>query len=459
MVDIIYLLLIPFFGSLLLFILPNSFEKVTAFILSLIPLVLLITVDFTPVDVVWFPPLNIHFHLAIDALSYLFLILTAIVIPITIINSTGFSGLILLLEAFLFGFFTARDLALFTIFWESMLLPLYFIINIWGGPKRAQASLKFLVYMIAGSTLMIAAVLALYFSASGSFNIEVLQKVASSSLYAPVICAIFLLAFAVKTPLFPFHAWLPDAYTQAPVAGSILLSAVLSKAGVYGLLRIALPFFQSQMVAWAPILIGLSVTGVFYAGFAAWSEKDYKRLIAYSSLSHVNFLLVGLFVWNDAGLSGSLLQVFNHGITITALFLVAGWLESRLGSTSLNQASGLAKFMPHLCWITLFFVVASIALPGLNNFIGELLILFGLFKYNVWWAGFLTLSVILSALYMLRWMQSVYFGAPTFMQPTWVDINKREIALTLPLIFLILWIGIYPQSFMKLITPILEKAS
>lgn len=483
MVDLLYLILIPFIGSLLLFLLPQPlrrFSQIAAFFISLIPLILLLKGMHTwlgaSIDFLWFPPLSIHFHLQVDNLSLLFLFLTSIIIPITLLvpaNKTltaphAFYGLILLSQALLLTFFTARDLALFMILWESMLIPLYFIINIWGGPNRARASLKFLIYMIAGSTLMIIAVLALYFGAAatqggGSFNMDLLAKVASSAIHAPVLCGIFLLAFAVKTPLFPFHAWLPDAYKEAPTAGTILLSALLSKAGIYGFLRVALAFFPAQVIAWTPILLGLAIVGVFYAAFAAWSERDFKKLIAYSSLSHVNFILVGLFIWNESALSGSMLQAFNHGITITALFLVAGWLESRLGSTSLSDSSGLAKFMPHLCWITLFFVLSSMALPGLNNFVGELLILFGLFAYKSWLAALLTLSVILSALYMLRWMQKMYFEAPGFMRPGWVDLSNKEILLTLPLIFLILWVGIYPQPLLNLIQPatlaLLEKAS
>ena len=484
MVDLLYLILIPAIGGLLLFLFPSSFSrtsKIVALGISLIPLILLLS-SMTrwlgaSIDIPWFPALNIRFHLQVDNLSLLFLFLTAIVIPISLIfpssktlkSPNAFYGLILILEALLIGFFTARDLALFTVFWESMLIPLYFMINIWGGSNRVNASLKFLVYMIAGSTLMILAVLALYFGASATptgatFDMDVLAKVASSAIHAPVLCGIFLLAFAVKTPLFPFHAWLPDAYKEASTAGTILLSAILSKAGIYGFLRIGLAFFPAQVIAWSPILLGLAIAGVFYGGFAAWSEKDFKRLIAYSSLSHVNFVLVGLFIWNESALSGSMLQAFNHGITITALFVVAGWLERRLGSSSLTASSGLAKFMPHLCWITLFFVLSSMALPGLNNFVGELLILFGLFQYHAWIAAFLTLSVILSALYMLRWMQKMYFEAPDFMQPAWVDLSKREILLTLPLIFLIVWIGIYPQPMLNLIKPatlalLLEKAS
>lgn len=414
------------------------------------------------IDYAWLPILSIHFHLSIDSLSLLFLYLTAALIPISLLAVRSqdlpyphlFYSLVLLLQGLLFIFFTARDLAVFTIFWEAMLLPLYFIINLWGGPHRQQASLKFLIYMIAGSVLMVAAVLALYFSSAsadgkGTFDLQSLASISNGAPYAPWVCAVFLLAFAVKTPLFPFHAWLPDAYYQAPMTGTILLSALLSKAGVYGFLRVAMPLFPTVMQQWNPLLLALAITGVLYGGLAAWVQKDFKRLIAYSSFSHVNFVLAGLFVWNQTAHQGAILQALNHGITITALFLVAGWLEERLGTTAIGKASGLAKYMPQLCWLTLFFVLSSVALPGTNNFIGELLILFGLFGQNPWQTAVLGLTVILSVIYMLRWMQKVYFQEPSDFQETWTDIERRELLSALPLIAAILWIGIYPAPLLQ----------
>ncbi len=437
-----------------------SITKSIATILSLIPLALLLYGQQSwlgaELDYLWFPSLSIHFHLAVDGLSLVFLYLTAVIIPISILAFPNtedrqpvlFYGLVLVLELLLIGFFTARDLAFFTFFWEAMLLPLYFIISLWGGPQRQAAAMKFLVYMIAGSALMVAAVLFLYL-AGNTFDITALSKIAGGLKQAPWICGIFLLAFAVKTPLFPFHAWLSDAYTQAPTSGTILLSALLSKAGIYGIVRIALDFFPHLMIDWAPFLLSFAVAGVFYGGLAAWRQKDFKRLIAYSSFSHVNFILVGLFVYSQVAHTGAILQALNHGITITGLFLVAWWLEERLGTTALGQVHGLAKFLPHLCWLTLFFVLSSVALPGTNSFVGELLILFGLFGHNAYLAAFLALSVILSVLYMLRFMQEVYFQAPTFFQPRWVDIQTKQFFLALPLVALILWIGIYPKPVLE----------
>lgn len=461
--------LLPFLMSLLILLLPSGSKRVlknVAVVLSLLPLVWLLYNHSnwigTSVEHAWLPTLSIDFYLKIDALSLLFLYLTAIIIPISLLAMPSimltsprvFYSLILFLQGLLIGFFTSRDLALFTIFWEAMLLPLYFVINLWGGPKRQMASLKFLIYMLAGSVFMVAAVLALYFAAAttsgtGTFNLDALAAISSSAPYASVLFAIFLLAFAVKTPLFPFHAWLPDAYYQAPVAGTILLSALLSKAGIYGLLRIGIGLFPTQMQAWSPILLGLAIFGVLYGGLAAWMQKDYKRLIAYSSFSHVNFILAGLFVWNQTAQSGAILQALNHGITITALFLVASWLEMRIGTTAIGHDHGLAKFLPKLCWLTLFFVLSSVALPGTNNFVGELMILLGLFSQSPWLAAILALSVIVSVIYMLRWMQKVYFETPSPFQSAWVDIRTKELVIALPLIALILWIGIYPAPILR----------
>lgn len=454
--ELMWLFVVPFLAAIVA-LAWNAIPKWVAVLLSSIPLFMLLWnySDWLNASVhyPWMPALSINFSLKVDGLSLVFLFLTAIVIPISFIatpRNNTFYGFVLLLQGLLIGFFTARDLVLFTFFWEAMLLPLYFIITLWGGSQRQQAALKFLIYMIAGSALMIAAVLALYFGGK-TFDLDALSAISTKIPYAAWVCAIFFLAFAVKTPLFPFHAWLPDAYCQASIGGTILLSAILSKAGIYGFARIGLELFPSFMQAWSPLLLTLAIVGVFYGGLAAWSQSDFKRLVAYSSFSHVNFVLAGLFAVNATATSGAILQAFNHGITITGLFLVAYWLEQRLRSTEMGTVGGLAKFMPHLCWLTLFFVLSSVALPGTNNFIGELLILFGIFTHSPWPAVILSLSIILSVMYMLRWMQQMYFQAPGFYQESWTDIKWREFAIALPLALLILWIGIYPAPALQTI--------
>ncbi|HXF28242.1 MAG TPA: NADH-quinone oxidoreductase subunit M, partial [Chlamydiales bacterium] len=313
-----------------------------------------------------------------------------------------------------------------------------------------------------GSVLMVGAVLSLYFSGAtlhlpNTFDIPTLAKFSESVPFAALISAIFLLAFCVKTPLFPFHGWLPVAYYEASTTGTILLSAILSKAGVYGILRISLGLFPNIMQEWNPWLLDLAIIGVLYGAIAAWAQTDFKRLIAYSSFSHINFVLAGLFVWDITAQSGAIIQALNHAITITGLFLLAGWLAERLGSTSMEAAGGLAKYMPRLTWLTLFFVLSAVALPGLNNFVGEVLILYGVVGQNVWLAAILGLTVILSVVYMLRWMHSIYFEIPSPFQKNWVDIQPKETWLLVPLMVLIVWLGMYPMPALRQIEPAAEK--
>lgn len=471
MPNLLFLFLLPLASALLLFLVPASQKKLLkglAVTLSLLPLAyLLFGFDQwvgAEINNPWVKPLNINLHLKMDGVALLFVYLAAIIVPISLLATPSkslhhphtFFVLVLFLLGLLIGFFTARDLVLFVLFYEALIIPLFFIITLWGHEHRYAAGLRFLVYMIGGSVFLIAALLAVYVT-TGTFDMDALAATAGSIPAAAWIMAAFLLAFAVKTPLFPFHAWLPEAYTQAPTSGTILLSALLSKAGIYGILRVVVELFPTLLKEWSPYLLALAIAGVFYGGLAAWMQRDFKKLIAYSSFSHVNFILVGLFIWAQPGHTGAIIQALNHGVTIAGLFLVAGWLESRLGSRSMTNEGGLAKFLPHLCWLTLFFVLSSVALPGLNNFVGELLILFGLFKENIWLASFLSLSVVLSVIYMLRWMETVYFGAPTFFQERWSDIRAKEFLIALPLIFLILFLGIYPKPVLQLIKPTTEK--
>jgi NADH-quinone oxidoreductase subunit M len=478
MPKLMWLFIIPFLASIVAFIFPSisgkNFKRL-AVAMSLLPLVILLSFGINSwigdrVAYAWLPTLSIEFYLRVDSLSLLFLYLTAIIIPISLLAIQGedlpfpntFYGFILLLQGLLIGFFAARDLVLFAIFWEAMLFPIYFLITLWGKAHRKRAALKFLIYMIAGSALMIAAVLALYLATLaqgiGTFSLDTLSGLASHIPYAAWLCAIFVLAFSVKTPLFPFHGWLPDVYYQASTPGTILLSALLSKAGIYGFLRIGLGLFHDILKEWSPVLLGLAIAGVLYGGLAAWMQSDYKRLIAYSSFSHVNFILAGIFVWSQAAHEGAILQALNHGVTITGLFLVAGWLEERLGSTAMGPYSGVAKFLPQLCWLTMVFVLSSVALPGTNNFIGELLILFGLFGQHPWLTFILGLTVILSVIYMLRWMQSVYFETPRVTSHlSFGDIRYKELSIALPLVALIFWIGIYPDPVLQQVIPAAGK--
>ncbi|MBS0655733.1 MAG: NADH-quinone oxidoreductase subunit M, partial [Verrucomicrobia bacterium] len=428
--------------------------KIVTASLSVVPLLMQLT---TAVSLgmeyyaVWFSALSIHFHLSLDYLSEVFLYITNVIVPIGILSASTvtrpnfFYGLILAVQALLIGFFTAQDLVCFTLFFEGMLWPIYFLISAWGGEKRKQASFTFILYMIAGSVFMIAAVLLLYVSIHpGTFDIRQIATFAEKLPFAPLLAAAFLLAFLVKTPLFPFHAWLPNAYCEAPLPATILLSAVLSKTGIYGIARVSTSFFPTLLAQWSLPLMCIAIIGMLYGAFAAWGQTNFKRLIAYSSLSHVNFILAGIVATSYIAQSGAILQAVNHSITIAGLFLVAAWLEERLGSSQFGTVSGLASYMPSLAWLTLFFVLSAVALPGLNNFVSEVLVLYGIFVKSPMLSFLLGTTVILSVIYMLRFMHSVYFNDPVAIEREWTDIRAREKLIALPLVALILWLGLYP---------------
>lgn len=463
MLGLLLLFLIPFVMAALVFcssgFSPRNIKNIS-FIASLVPLAFLLAGGDkwhgAYYDHAWLPTLSVRLHLSVDHLSLIFLYLTNVIIPISILSKSpqknSFYGLILVLQGLLIGFFTAKDLIFFTFFFEAILIPIYVLISNWGGKQKEKASFTFIIYMVAGSSLMIAGALSLYFAA-GTFDMAALAKTAETSPYAFVIAIVFLLAFAVKTPLFPFHAWLADTYCQAPTPATILLAAILSKAGIYGIIRVSIGLFPNIMLAISPLLLTLAIIGVLYGAWAAWGQTDYKRLIAYSSFSHVNFVLAGLFVWNEMAQGGAILQAVNHAITITGLFLVAAWLKMRLGTTEYGNQSGLAEYMPKLCWLTLFFVLSAVALPGLNNFVSEIMVLYGVFQQNMWLSATLGLTVIFSILYMLRWIHSIYFNEPSPFKTSYSDIQAKELLIATPLIALILWLGLYPATALSHVVP------
>lgn len=444
-----YFILIPFAAALLAFFYARL-GRGAALLLSAIPLGLLLVGNDLPVTLPWISIYSIQFALKMDGVSRLFLYLVSLLIPIVMYTSEEKSayGWIFLVQGLLGGFFLASDLVLFTVFWEAMLLPLFFLILLYGGQKREEVAGQFLVYMLAGSCLLIASVVALYLTAQPS-TFSMVQLASQAGTFSPWVLAAFLLAFAVKTPLFPFHAWLPNAYVEAPTGGTILLSALLSKAGIYGIYRIGYGFFPEVMLRYSIPLLCLAIIGVLYGGFLALKQTDFKRLIAYSSFSHVNFILAGMFAIPASAHQGALIQSFNHGVTICALFLVCDALQKRLSSYSLDKAGGLAAVVPKLAWSALFFTLASVALPGTSNFIGEALILFGVFIQNYWLAALLGLSMILSAAYMLRFYHRLFFGPAK--TSTYADISYKEAVSYFVLIVLILLVGLYPSSLLKLL--------
>lgn len=471
MLNLAYLIALPFLGAAALFLTPARFAKWGAFAISLLPLGMLLYGNSAwigqEINVPWVPMLHLYFHLSVDPLSFIFLLLTALIIPIAIMGSeedpsSSYFCMILWVEAFLIGFFTSQDLVLFVLFWEAMLLPLYFMILRWGKHERYLTSLKFIIYMVLGSFLLIAAVLALHgavLSSQGvaSFDIKTLASAIPNLTSPGLVFFIFFLAFAVKTPLFPFHGWLPDTYTFAPLSGSILLSALLSKAGIYGFIRIGYGLFPEQLQASSGWLLSLALIGVLYGALTAWSQTDFKRVVAYSSLSHVNFILAGIFALSPLSIEGAVLQSVNHGITVTALFLAVSWIAKRISSTSYLSGGGLANVFPHLTWVSLIFMLSAVALPGTGSFVGEFMILVGLYGHSRLFTACFAVTVILTAIYMLYWMQTLFFGKTSSDINTDKDLTLKEWALSLPLLALIGVIGLYPAILLDSLKPWLHR--
>ena len=414
---------------------------------------------------------NINFHMGIDGLSILLVLLTTFLTPISILSTwtaitdrvRDFMLFFLMLETGMLGVFVAQDLFLFYVFWEFTLVPMYFLIGIWGGPNRIYAAIKFFLYTMAGSILMLLAILWLGIQ-QGTFSVTELTKLSGNIPLSVQIWFFlaFAAAFAIKVPMWPLHSWLPDAHVQAPTAGSVILAGVLLKMGTYGFLRFNIPMFPYASVKLAPWMALLAVIGILYGAAVSYAQKDVKKLVAYSSVSHLGFVMLGLFALNTQGIQGGILQMINHGLSTGALFLLVGMVYERRHTRDMDAFGGLWKAMPVYGALTLIVTLSSMGLPGLNGFVGEFTILLGSFGSKAigspWFAGFAAAGVILAAVYLLFMFQKLFLGPLDKEENKKLkDLNAREIATLVPLLILIFWIGLYPKPFFSLIAPTVDK--
>ena len=417
----------------------------------------------------WVPTYGIEYILGIDGISLFLVLLTTLLGPIVILASwTIFKKVkeylifMLLLETGMIGTFLALDLFLFYVFWEVMLIPMYFLIGVWGGPRRVYAATKFILYTMSGSLLMLVAIIYLATRNSQVTQLLTFDLLKIYNLQLPYeeqiwLFLAFALAFAIKVPLFPFHTWLPDAHVEAPTAGSVILAGVLLKMGTYGFLRFAIPLFPDATLAAAPYIIALAVVGIIYGALVAMMQADIKRLVAYSSVSHLGFVMLGLFVLNLQGVQGALYQMLSHGLSTGALFLIVGMIYDRRHTRMIDDFGGLWKPLPIFSAFFLVVILSSIGLPGLNGFIGEFLILLGAFKTVPFWTAGAATGVVLGAIYMLWMFRRVVLGPLNNPENQKLkDIGVREIILLVPILFLIVFMGIYPRPFLSRMKPSVE---
>ena len=411
------------------------------------------------VDYTWIESLGIHFKLGIDGISMMMVLLTNLLIPIIILasskhqykNPNAFYSLIFFMQAGLLIVFTAMDAFLFYVGWEAALIPIYFICAIWGGENRIRVNMKFFVYTIAGSLIMLIAIIYLHLQTpDNSYDIASFYNLNLPANIQGWIFGAFFLAFAIKMPVFPFHTWQPDTYTEAPTAGTMLLAGIMLKMGIYGAIRWLIPIAPLGFAEWGQTALILSVIGIVYASIIAFTQKDLKRLVAYSSIAHVGLIAAGIFAWNVQGLQGAMIQMLSHGINVVGMFFVLDILIRRLNTRQIGSMGGIAKVAPFLAVCFLIILLGTVALPLTNGFIGEFLLLMGVYNYSIWYAAVAGLTIIFGAVYMLRMYQTVMLGPVNELTKSFVAIDTTEKSVLIIICVLIIIIGVYPQPILHI---------
>ncbi len=492
-------LALPLIGAILVMLLPkdeDGLARGVAMGVSLLTfglsLAILVPYDINPshgsmqlvFDKEWIPGLGAHFKVGVDGISLLLILLTTFLTPIILLSARTsitskvreFCAIMLILEVGMLGAFMALDMFLFYVFWEIMLIPMYLLIGIWGGQRRIYASIKFVIYTMLGSLLMLVAIFYLYAQYGAVTGEYTLDLMSLDKLVLPhnvqVYCFLaFALAFAIKVPLFPLHTWLPDAHVQAPTAGSVILAGVLLKFGVYGFLRFAMPLFPYGAAQMAPYIAYLAVAGIVYGAFVAFAQSDVKKLVAYSSVSHLGFCMIGLFALNSQGIEGSIYAMISHGLTTSGLFLAIGVVYERRHTREMSEYGGLWRQMPVFAALFLICMLGSVGLPGLSGFVGEFLTIFGTFiadkSFPVGWDHFLphpmllaaaaTTGVIFGAVYLLYMFQKMMFGELKEQNKGLQDLSWREIGVFTPLVIGIFVLGLYPKPIIKVMNPAVDQ--
>ncbi|MGQ7853960.1 complex I subunit 4 family protein [Pedobacter sp. WC2501] len=467
MEQLLLLIFIPLVGAIVTAFAGKSAKIVsTVFSVASLVLALVIACNFIPnastqfeVNLPWIADLGINFHAGIDGISLLVVLLTNLLVPIIILSSykhdyknpAAFYALILFMQTGLLLVFTALDAFLFYIGWEAALIPIYFICAIWGGKDRIRINMKFFVYTIAGSLFMLMGIIYLYLqNPAHNFDIQAFYALNLDSAQQGWIFWAFFIAFAIKMPIFPFHTWQPDTYTAAPAQGTMLLSGIMLKMGIYGVIRWLLPIVPTGVHDWGQLVIILSIIGIVYASLIAFTQKDAKRLVAYSSIAHVGLIAAGIFAFNQQGMQGAMVQMLSHGINVVGLFFVLDIIFSRVKTNKIEELGGIAKVAPQLAIAFLIIVLGTVALPGTNGFIGEFLLLMGVYNYGIWAAAIAGLTIIFGAVYMLRMYQNVMLGETNSLTITFTDIKGTEKLVLYTICALIIVLGVYPKPILHL---------